>query len=203
VGIDVEPKVLEEARRIVGSNTEIADGDVYNLKYGDASFDIVHCHQVLQHLRDPLAALKEMKRVSKSIVTSREVDYESWLWYPIDPRLQKFRDTYRAVCWKNKAEPDAGRRVKKWFMEAGFDPDLIQVLPSAVNYSSQERIRFISQSWAQRVRDTNLGKQMVLYGLASQGEVDEMAQAWLEWGEKKDAVFFYVDVAVVGRKSSG
>ena len=31
-------------------------GDIYDLDYPDGSFDVVHAHQVLQHLSDPVAA---------------------------------------------------------------------------------------------------------------------------------------------------
>ena len=40
-----------------------AAGDMYALDVEDASFDVVHAHQVLQHLQDPVAALRELRRV--------------------------------------------------------------------------------------------------------------------------------------------
>ena len=44
-------------------NVEFAVGDVYALDLRMTSFDVVHAHQVLQHLTDPVAALREMRRV--------------------------------------------------------------------------------------------------------------------------------------------
>ena len=40
-------------------------GDVYQLDFPDDSFDVVHAHQLLQHLTDPVAALREMRRVCR------------------------------------------------------------------------------------------------------------------------------------------
>jgi hypothetical protein len=40
---------------------------------------------------------------------------------------------------------------------------------------------------------------MVSYGIATRAQVDDMAKAWREWGDKEDATMFYVDVAIVGR----
>jgi ubiquinone/menaquinone biosynthesis C-methylase UbiE len=67
LGIDASAKVIEEARRDAagGSNVEFSVGDLCALPIDDDTFDIVHAHQVLQHLPDPVAALREMKRVCK------------------------------------------------------------------------------------------------------------------------------------------
>lgn len=47
------------------SNVEFAVGDIYSPAYEAGTFDVVHAHQVLQHLSDPVAALREMGRVCK------------------------------------------------------------------------------------------------------------------------------------------
>ena len=63
LGIDVSADVIEEARRDAGAGpkVEFAVGDLYSLDTGDETFDVVHAHQVLQHLADPVGALREMK----------------------------------------------------------------------------------------------------------------------------------------------
>jgi SAM-dependent methyltransferase len=43
-------------------NVEFAVADVHALDFPDDSFDVVHAHQVLQHVGDPVQALREMKR---------------------------------------------------------------------------------------------------------------------------------------------
>lgn len=40
-------------------------GNIYDLKYKDNSFDLVICSEVLEHLENPQKALKELARVSK------------------------------------------------------------------------------------------------------------------------------------------
>ena len=69
VGIDASAQVIAEARRD-HPGVSFTTGDVYRLDVPDASFDIVHAHQVLQHLADPVAALKEMRRVTAPTRTS-------------------------------------------------------------------------------------------------------------------------------------
>src|SRR6202008_2536969 len=110
-------------------------------------------------------------------VACREVDYESWLWYPSSQPIQKWKDCYREVCRRNKADSDAGRKLKSWFMAAGFNPAHLQTISSTVMYSSPERTRFIAESWAKRVSETQLGDQMISYGLATRSDVEDMARA--------------------------
>jgi len=107
---------LEAAEEANLPNVEFAVGDVYALDYADASFDVVHAHQVLQHLSDPVAALREMRRVCRpgGIVAARDGDYAAFAWWPLVPELEDWLDLYRRVARSNEAEPDAGRRIKGW-----------------------------------------------------------------------------------------
>src|SRR3954454_19712121 len=59
VGIDVSADPLAEARGLAeraGVDVTFDVGDVYALAEPDDTFDVVHAHQVLQHLADPVAA---------------------------------------------------------------------------------------------------------------------------------------------------
>ena len=91
LGIDASAAVIDEARREAGGgpNVEFSVGDLYALEVDDRSFAVVHAHQVLQHLPDPVRALSEMKRVCKpgGLVAARDSDYGAFRWYPTSPRL--------------------------------------------------------------------------------------------------------------------
>ncbi len=68
-GIDMTPAMLEQARKTQQEqglkNVSWQQGDVYSLPFPPAQFSIVSSRFVFHHLQDPLAALKEMKRVCK------------------------------------------------------------------------------------------------------------------------------------------
>ena len=104
-------------------------GDVYAIDAADGTFDVVHAHQVLQHLGDPVAALREMLRVCRpdGVVGARDADYAAMTWYPPDPRLDRWQQIYRAVARGNGAEPDAARHLLAWARAAGART----VVPSA------------------------------------------------------------------------
>ncbi|HLW54702.1 MAG TPA: methyltransferase domain-containing protein [Candidatus Angelobacter sp.] len=69
VGIDLTPAMLEQARKTQAEqglkNVTWHLGDVNALPFPDAHFSIVSSRFAFHHLLDPLAALKEMKRVCK------------------------------------------------------------------------------------------------------------------------------------------
>ncbi|HKR52255.1 MAG TPA: methyltransferase domain-containing protein [Pseudonocardiaceae bacterium] len=81
MGIDNEPAPLRPARadaqRQAANNVSFDVGNVYQLDYPDSTFDIVHAHQVLQHLAEPVAALAEMRRICRpgGYVAVRDADY--------------------------------------------------------------------------------------------------------------------------------
>jgi ubiquinone/menaquinone biosynthesis C-methylase UbiE len=69
VGVDITPAMLDQARKNQQqhgiNNVSWQLGDVLSLPYPDQHFSIVASRFVFHHLLDPLAALKEMKRVCK------------------------------------------------------------------------------------------------------------------------------------------
>ncbi|MEZ5208347.1 MAG: methyltransferase domain-containing protein [Acidimicrobiales bacterium] len=90
VGVDASDAVIAEAQARAtetGSAATFAVGDVYALDAEDRSFDVVHAHQVLQHLADPVAALRELRRVVRAdgVVACRDSDYAAFVWAPTDP----------------------------------------------------------------------------------------------------------------------
>jgi SAM-dependent methyltransferase len=69
-GIDLTPAMLEQARRSQGAqgveNVTWVQGDVSALPWRGASFDIVTCRFAFHHFPDPLAVLREMRRVCRA-----------------------------------------------------------------------------------------------------------------------------------------
>ena len=61
--LDVEQRLVEAARAR-NPGVQIDLGSVYELPHPDGSFDLVCCMEVLEHLTDPRAALRELSRVS-------------------------------------------------------------------------------------------------------------------------------------------
>src|SRR4051794_33822897 len=124
LGIDASRDVIAQAASDAAgvAGLRFAVDDVYALDHPDDAFDVVHAHQVLQHLADPVAALVEMRRVVKpgGVVAVRDAVYRAMSWYPANPGLDRWLELYCAVAEANGGEPDAGSHLQAWATAAGF-----------------------------------------------------------------------------------
>ena len=192
IGLDRAADVVEKARAsAAAANVPVVfqTGDVYALGFPDATFDVVHAHQVLQHLGEPVRALMEMRRVLKpgGLLAVRDSDYLSFAWSPVDARLTRWLEVYRAVARRNGGEPDAGRFLKGWAMDAGFSN--VRATSSTWTYADGESCAWWGGLWADRCLESGLAERAVAYGLATTDELREMAAAFREWAVKQDAYF--------------
>jgi ubiquinone/menaquinone biosynthesis C-methylase UbiE len=62
-GIDLSPFILHKAKARLGASAELVRGDAMTLPFADASFDRVFCSEVLEHVLEPEAVVREMRRV--------------------------------------------------------------------------------------------------------------------------------------------
>jgi ubiquinone/menaquinone biosynthesis C-methylase UbiE len=168
---------------------EFATGDVYHLDSADASWDVVHAHQVLQHLADPIAALREMRRVAKpgGIVAVRESDYAAFAWHPADERLDRWLKLYREVARANGGEPDAGRHLLSWAQRAGFST--IHSSASAWCFATPEDREWLGETWAERITVSAIAQQAIREQRATTETLSDLADAWRTWSRAADGWF--------------
>ena len=203
VALDAAAGALEAARatlreRGLSEQVEVTSGDVMALPFEDASFDVVHAHQVLQHLADPVGALAEMRRVTRpgGIVAVRDAVYSAMTWFPEPAGMEQWRSVYMATARANGGEPDAGSRLLSWARAAGFAD--ASASASTWCYATPADRAWQSQTWAQRCL-TSFGPRAVELGLADRADLETMAQAWRQWGASEDAWFVVVHGEVLAR----
>ncbi|GII83102.1 hypothetical protein Ssi03_10920 [Sphaerisporangium siamense] len=178
---------LMAERGLADVRCEVAD--VYRLPYADRSFDVVHAHQVLQHLADPVAALAAMRRVCApgGIVAARDSDYATFTWYPSSPGLDEWLDLYHRLARANGGEPDAGRRLLSWARRAGFTD--VTATGSSWCFATPEDRAWWSGLWAERVTSSAMAGQAIAQGLATRADLERVADAWRAWGAAEDGWF--------------
>jgi len=187
VGLDASAEVIAKASAdFARPNLEFIVGSVYELPYADGTFDIVHTHQTLHHLADPVAALREMRRVAKpgGLVAAREVDYAGTIWYPELPGLDSWLNLYERVHRSNGGDPDAGRRVKAWAQAAGFEQ--IAATASVWNFSDETDREWWGSMWEARILQSAFAADALAKGLATQEELEQISRSWREWADRED-----------------
>lgn len=202
VGVDSSPEVLAEAGRAAADldNVEFQPGDAYGLDFPDGTFDVVHAHQLLHHLGQPVAALAEMRRVLTpgGILASREVDYAAFVWFPVNEYLERWNALYHDISNRNGAEADAGRRLAGWVRQAGFEE--LTVSSSTWTYADPSDREWWAGSWADRCLSSAFADQALEYGLSTRGELEALADGWRQWSREPDGVFALLHFEVLARK---
>lgn len=204
VGIDRAEDVIEQDTAAAAeagiTNVEFRTGDVYALDLDDSQFDVVHAHQVLQHLSDPIAALVEMKRVLRpgGLLAVRDSDYAAFAWAPLDPMLDRWLELYHQMTRRNDAEADAGRFLLGWVQRAGFVD--VEAGSSTWTFAEPDSREWWGGLWADRVVKSTFAEQAVEYGLSDVGELEAIAEAWRNWALQADGWFAVLHGEVVARR---
>lgn len=193
VALDQSAEVVAAAAALAtesgAANLTVEVGDVYRLRFADDTFDVTHAHQVLQHVSDPVAALREMRRVTRpgGIVAARDSVYRAMHWYPREPGLERWLEVYCAVAQANRGEPDAGSHLRAWTSAAGFTD--VACTATSWCYATPTETAWWSDLWAERITASALATKAVEIGAATTDELAAIGEAWRHWGAQPDAWF--------------
>jgi SAM-dependent methyltransferase len=191
--VEISAEALRLARAEAAArgqdNIDFAVADVHALDFGDATFDVVHAHQVLQHVADPVRALREMRRVCRpgGIVAARDSDYAAFTWFPSLAVLDEWLTLYQRAARANGGEPDAGRRLLAWAHAAGFEH--VTATASTWCFATPEDRRWWGGMWAERILHSDLARQLVTSGLATEDDLHRVSLGWRAWAAADDGWF--------------
>lgn len=200
---EIDENALALSRDLAASrgltNLDFSVEDVHSLSFADDSFDVVHAHQVLQHVGDPVQALREMRRVTApgGVVAVRDADYAGFLWFPVIPELDRWLDLYRRAARANGGEPDAGRRLLAWARAAGFDD--ITATSSNWTYATPEDRAWWGGMWADRILESALARQLVDSDMATSADLQAISDAWKRWADDGDGWYLVPHGEIIAR----
>jgi ubiquinone/menaquinone biosynthesis C-methylase UbiE len=205
IGIDAsEVEVTRSRERAVSegiANVRFEVGNVYDLAFPTESFDALFSHNVLEHVGEPIKALREMVRVLRpgGVIGIRDADMGGTLLYASNGLVSQYKSLHEAVWKKAGGDPWMARRLRGLLHEAGF----VDVAASASFdvYGDVEGLRLLSQTVVSRFGEADFVRQIVEYGLVDAERVEEMKAAWRVWPEDPAAFGAVAHCEVVGRKS--
>ena len=202
VGVDLDAGVVLEATGHAqerGIPVTFRVDDLGTMERTGEGFDVVHAHQVLQHVGDPVASLQAMARLAKpgGLIAARDASYPAMHWWPELPGLDRWLDLYNKVTIRNGGTPDAGQRMLHWGHKAGLSD--VRYSSSTWTYATPSERAWWSSLWRDRVTSSRLGESALVYGLATRDDLHEIGEAWTTWASHDDAIFVVVHGELLAR----
>jgi len=140
VSVDISPDSLAQARARIAAaghrNVEFRAANLFDLPFGEEHFDHVFLCFVLEHLAEPAAALRAVKRVLRrgGTITAIEGDHGSWYCYPHTQEASRAVQCLVDVQARLGGDALMGRRLYPLLVEAGFGD--VRVSPRMVYVDS-------------------------------------------------------------------
>lgn len=140
VGLDAHPGLLDRARArgAGGARPELFLGNIGDPPFPDATFDLVLARYVFQHLAEPVAAARGLRRVLRPGGHLAVIDVDAGLWGAAQPDLSALsQEAYRALGAAQSADGGdrlIARRLPRVLRDAGYRD--VTVRPFA--YTSDE-----------------------------------------------------------------
>jgi len=184
VGLDASAEALERARRLAAergcTNLRFEQGDLCALALDDAAFDAVFSHAVLQHLAEPLQALRELHRVLKpgGVIGVADADYDGALYWPDDPLLPRSMEIVASMR-QSRGDARIGKKLRALLAEAGF----VQARASVTGGADGDAKSASATGWfwsAYFAAEPFIDYAVAL-GLSQRDEMAAMSRAWQLW----------------------
>jgi ubiquinone/menaquinone biosynthesis C-methylase UbiE len=192
VGIDVEPTQVELAARRAAdrdaSNARFQVADLYALPFPEESFDAVFLHGVLEHLRDPVRALREVRRVLRhgGVLGARHADFGGFILEPAPAPLDQFANLFARLMLHNGTHPRAGRQQVRWLRESGFSRIEASASYDCWTRTPDESV-WCAAFLAHLVGNSSFSTQLLAAGLADEASLQELSRGFLAWGTNLEA----------------
>jgi SAM-dependent methyltransferase len=193
IGIDIANVQLDAARKLAVergvTNVRFERGDVYELPFPDNSFDAAFANHVIEHLSDPVRALREVRRVLKpgAVLGMCNDDWSGLLLEPTSPLLMAAVELLLRVAKHNGADLSRGRRNRRLLREAGFVRTEGYGRVSCTGTS--EATPRVARLAAAQLLDPTFVTTAVSNGWADLATLEAMVADFRTWGEDPDAYF--------------
>jgi ubiquinone/menaquinone biosynthesis C-methylase UbiE len=204
VGIDVSASAIEHARTLASgrgvTNVGFEVADVCDLPFEDTSFDAGFMHAVLQHLPDPLRAVRDIHRVLRpgGVLGLADADHDASVLYPDeDGRIARGHEIMREMRRRaSGGDVYVGRRLRSLLHEAAFVR--VEATVMAHCEGTSEATRRTAEWWASYISAPPFVAHATALGLCDERELEDIATAWRGWGAHPAATWATMWFQAVG-----
>jgi ubiquinone/menaquinone biosynthesis C-methylase UbiE len=206
-GTDISERQVERARLVLAK--ELAAGRVKlfrargdQLPFTDGSFDAVFICFVLEHVTEPLAVIREAKRVlaPSGRLYCTEVFNDALYVYPRSPAIMRYWQAFNECQRKLGGDPNIGIRLCNEVIQVGLEfewlNDASYMLDRRMTDVSQ-RTRYFDHWYANFV---SAKERLLSEGTIDSNLVAEFDREFETLRNSPDAVFLYSNRQVCARK---
>jgi SAM-dependent methyltransferase len=186
VGIDFAQSEIERAKAAATQrgcrNVNFETGDCYSLSLDSGKFDRVFSHALMEHLGNPVRALRELFRILKAggVIGVCSPDWGGFILSPPAPELSRAVEAYMALQSKNGGDVGVGRKLGVYLAAGGFDVTRI-----SARYECYSSLEFIGEYLASQ--------------LEREGD-RQSATVFREWSRQNEGLFAQAWVSAIGVK---
>ncbi|MEM8889180.1 MAG: methyltransferase domain-containing protein [Bacteroidota bacterium] len=189
VGVDMDEKLLDYAKELGEEGIQFKQGDATGLPFPDDHFDLVFTRFLLIHVPDPVAVLKEMKRVCKQggILLIQEPDMAiSGGLYPSHWAFDLLTDAYHKLY----ADTHIGRKLPRLFEQVGLPTPQVRCDTFLMHRHQQGISKTLTRMTAEAILDN-----MIEQGVISSEKAPDFISSLKEIEE--DPAYSYLTDPVV------
>jgi SAM-dependent methyltransferase len=203
VGVDIDEGQLTvaraEAERRGLRNVRFEVASIYALPFPDASFDAALAHTLLVHLREPLRALRVLRRMLKpgGVVCVSDDDWSTRVVSPADPLVERLWELATRMLEQNGGSPFYARHLRGLLLEAGFvraEGHSVAADHYGTLAETRQLAHFVDLLYANPAVIT----PMLEAGWADAAELERIRAGVAAWAERPDAFCGWMYCAAVG-----
>jgi len=205
VGVDREPSMVERAWALAQehqvAHVRFQVGDLCDLPFPASAFDAVFTSAVLEHLADPVQALREIGRVLKpgGIVGVVSTDWSEPLISPPDNALRHFFTLFERGFQHHGGSLQRGRHLRTQLHQAGLTD--LAVTAACTSASTSDALRQTVDVYIDWMETMPLFAQAIALGWIDRATLEDMQARIRRWSAHPDAFLATLRCEAVGQKT--